>query len=260
MSPGGTYEDNMGRFRHESDERIDHLLSGTAPADEPVGEHLTRFVEDVRSGFVTAAPAELERMHLAAIVKEAQGLTSAPADVTSGPRSRTRRKSMLSTLFASLGVKVAAAATAAVVTAGGAAAATGALPDPVQQAVANAAEKVGVSLPNPEDEKAEASEDDKRVDDDVRTVLDDDSLTGRDKGGAVSDAADDNRQDGDRPGTSGVSPTVPSGDPTDQGENPPSGNPGYGVTPPAGDEDGEGDGSEENPTDYDADSHPTGRP
>ena len=96
-------------------------------------------------------------------------------------------------------------------------------------------------------------------------MLEDESLSGRDVGDAVSDAADANRRD-DGAGApagnpAGADPTVPSGDPTDRGQNPPSGNPGYGQTPPSGDPAGDDEEPPSgNPTGYGQDNHPSGRP
>lgn len=62
---------------------------------------------------------------------------------------------MLSGLLGSIAGKVAIGVSAVTVTTGGLAAA-GALPDPVQSAVADAADKVGVSLPDPDKTDGEA--------------------------------------------------------------------------------------------------------
>src|SRR2546428_6726980 len=60
-----------------------------------------------------------------------------------------RRRTVLSSLFASLSAKIAGVAIAATAAAGGLAAA-GALPTPAQQAVSRAASTIGVNVPTPQ--------------------------------------------------------------------------------------------------------------
>jgi hypothetical protein len=192
----GDYADEMESIRIISDREVEALLAGHPSVDGALDE-LGAFLRSVRTTFVQQPSPELERAHLAAMAEAFQMV-------------EPRRKKMLSTVLASVWMKVAAAVASAVVATGGLAAAN-ALPGPAQDAVASVADHVGINLPSSDDqgeasdaqdnEGDSASEDHgKSVSTDVHAVLDDDSLEGRAKGDAVSDAASQNRQDGDAPG------------------------------------------------------------
>jgi len=254
MSDPGDYGSEMGNLNELSDRDIDGLFAGRTPrADEDLTE-LTTLIEGVRVTCIQSLDPEMEQRHLSAIVKAAH-LTSTGARTTGAPAPNrsARRKSMLGALLAPLWAKIAVAALSAVAATSGLAAAN-VLPAPAQEAVANVAERLfGIDLPSEDDvatgdtesegtgAEVAANDNGKPVNDDVKAVLEDDSLQGRDKGEAVADAADQNRQDGDKNPT-GFGPDNHPSAPTD-GEG--------------GEED---QGSSNNPTGYGSDNHPTGRP
>jgi hypothetical protein len=186
-------------------------------------------IEGVKLATVRPIDTLVEQRHVAAMIEAAR---STPPIA---PRPRTSR--------VPLWTKIAAATVAAVAATGGLAAADQ-LPQPAQDAVASVAERVGMNLPHSPDDVAvtedEPTEGDttesKRVNSDVQTVLEGGTLEGRDKGAAVSDAADQNRQDGNTPAAEHRQ------DPDD---------------PPAAPAE---KGTSKNPTGYGPDNHPTGPP
>jgi len=147
-----------------SDADLDRLLAGKAPAGGPARgparqedvEGLQGFFRDLKSRYAEEVSPAVEEAHLARIVNAARLHTDQmrPAPQSSGDagqsrRPQWRRKIVLSSLFGSLTAKLLAAGALAATAATGGLAATGALPSPVQQAVAGAAGDVGVTLPNP---------------------------------------------------------------------------------------------------------------
>ena len=147
-----------------SDADLDRLLAGGAPAGGPVRgparredvEGLQGFFQDLKGRYVEDPSPAVEEAHLARIVNAARLHTDQmrPALKPSGDagqsrRPQWRRKIVLSSLFGSLTAKLVAAGALAATAATGGLAAAGALPSPVQQAVAGAAGDVGVNLPNP---------------------------------------------------------------------------------------------------------------
>ncbi|MGH2687804.1 MAG: hypothetical protein ACRDKW_03215 [Actinomycetota bacterium] len=151
----------MGHFSEPSDEDLDRLLSGLAPAGDGFDE-LAALVRDVQSACSVTLDGAAEDRHVMPIVAAAQLIE--PED-TVAPRSRRRtsglpawrRRTVFGSLFASLTAKIAGVAVASTVAAGGFAA-TGTLPDPAQTAVANVVEKVGITIPNPEKAEEKAAE------------------------------------------------------------------------------------------------------
>ncbi len=233
MSAPDGYEDEMSRF-WSSEEDIERILAGRVPEDREDLHALALFAQELKEEFVQEASPRVEAAHMAAMAAAASSLAEETAGVpTSGdetPLPDPRRKTVLRSLFGSAPRKIATIALVAVASTSSLAAA-GALPDPAQEAVAEFAQNFGVSLPSPADEESsENAPDVGPVNEDVQEVLDDDSLEGREKGEAVSDAADQNRQDdganptdnGQPEGTSSGEPDeVPSGEP----EETPSGQP-----------------------------------
>jgi hypothetical protein len=144
-----------------SDQEIDRLLAGTAPAGgAAVDPVLARFVREAGAAYHAPLPQEAAHRFLAAAI-EASRLTIDKGDPAARPASKAhgpgrqasglpnwRRRTVFSTLFASLTAKIAGVAVAAVAATGGLAAA-GALPSPAQQAVASAASTIGIHLPSP---------------------------------------------------------------------------------------------------------------
>ncbi|MGH2758611.1 MAG: hypothetical protein ACRDKJ_03500 [Actinomycetota bacterium] len=232
MTVPGDYPGEMDRLRTLDDNDIDALLAGRASADDPDLDRLAKLIDGVKLATVQPIDAAVEQRHVAAIVDAAHAASDAsPARVRRVP----------------LWTKI-AAATVAAVAATGSLAAADQLPQPAQDAVASVAERVGMNLPSSEDEDVAVTEDErsgekegddtesKRVNEDVRTELEDDSLEGRDKGAAVSDAADENRRDGNTPAAENRQ---------DEADNPPG----------AGER-----GTSHNPNGYGAEDHPTGPP
>lgn len=259
MSSWDGYTDEMGHLPYPSDEDLERLLSGLAPADDGLDD-LASLVRDVRSAYEAPAVRAVEDRHVLPIVAAAQLATDKgdpavrPASKAHGSAGQTsglpkwRRRTVLSSLFASLGTKVAGVAFAATAAAGGVAA-TGNLPDAAQTAVANAVEHVGIHIPNPGGASADHRQDaehrqdegkpedagqpehaGKSVSDAVKEAIEN-STPGEDRGAVVSDAADQNRQDGEH--TQGqptdipsVSPAVPDSNPNGYGpDNHPTGKP-----------------------------------
>jgi hypothetical protein len=217
----------MERKPEFSPDQVEAILGGRST---PGAEDLSAFFRAAKAVAAEKPDAGLERRHLAAI---AEATTLPPL---AAPRTRKARMILGTKWF-----KVIAGAIAAVLSMGGLAAAQ-ALPGPMQDVISAAANTVGIPLPDSDDDDADDAADHekkakdgmdhdgdgvaddngnhkgqnkpddgttddtpgKSVSDDVHTVLDDDSLEGRDKGDAVSDAASQNRQDDER-GHSGPS-------------------------------------------------------
>lgn len=283
--------DEMGHVTDPSDEDLERLLSGMAPAGDGLDD-LATVVRDVRTAFMVVPNQALEdRVAVARLTIDKGDPAVRPASNAHGPARQVsglpkwrRRRPVLASLFASLGMKITTGVAVAATAATGGLAATGNLPDAAQSAVANVVEKIGVHIPDPADEKrqdsdhrqdGEVGEDagkpedagqpedaGKSVSDDVRDAVNGEYESGRDKGEAVSDAASQNRQDGGVvqgkpetlpiPESAPVAPTVPGGNPTDYGQDSqPTGNPTeYGPgTQPTG-----------NPTEYGPGTEPGGNP
>jgi len=142
-----------------SDSDLDRILAGKAPSGgDSLDKELAGFARDVQAVFMAPASPELERTHVAAAMEVARLTSTAnppakPARRASRPVA-WRRRTVFSSLFATLSAKIAGVAIAATAAAGGLAAA-GALPAPVQSAVASAASNVGLNLPNPNADKGQ---------------------------------------------------------------------------------------------------------
>jgi hypothetical protein len=87
----------------------------------------------------------------------ARATTAAVASAGTTVRRKRRRRLTLAGLTSGLTAKMLLGAVALAAVGGGAAAATGNLPDPIQSAVAHAAEQVGIDLPDPDDATAPAA-------------------------------------------------------------------------------------------------------
>lgn len=203
--------------RTSGDPLLDELTGDGAASHPELGALLRRAA--------ATRPAEPPADLLAAMAGEARSAAA-------GAAVRRHRPMLARTL----GAKVAALAAVVTVGATGAAAANGALPDPAQDAIASAAERIGVDLPRSDDPAetdggADVRSDDTgtRLDDDpagsaddhgetVSTVARSGDETGRDHGESVSDAA----RDADGPGT----PEGGSGEPAT--EEPPVTAPNHG--------------------------------
>lgn len=137
--------------REERDEAFERLLDDDAQAQPGA---LAEFVDGTREAFVGLPSEERSQQHLTAIVEAARSeAASAPL---SAPAKR-RSKRMISVILGTVAGKVAAAALGLGV-ATAAMASTNTLPAPAQDAVANAAQTVGVNLPGGNDEVAAEDE------------------------------------------------------------------------------------------------------
>lgn len=134
------------------DRLVDRLLAGDDNVQDP---QLAAFVRDVRAVYTTPPDVATEARHVAAMVETAHLLTdkgdpvARPASKAHGPDSQasglpTRRR-IVQGQFQRLSVRF-AVGLVALVGATSALAVTGALPDPLQRALADAASTVGVSL------------------------------------------------------------------------------------------------------------------
>ncbi len=196
----------------ERPDEIDALLAGRGTVG---GDSLIELVRAAKAAGTQPVDEATQQRHLAVIVEESK-LTTANQP---GFAPRSRRDKMRK-IFRPAWVKALAIVGVALSATTGLASA-GVMPDPAQDALSKVAEKVGVAIPASDNagKKADAPEDDageegeegtegedgddagtegeengKSVADDVHAVLEDDSLEGREKGDAVSDAASQNRQ------------------------------------------------------------------
>ena len=150
------------------DEGFERLLRGETPGT-PEEAQLGAVVEDVRAAF-PAQPLLAEEAHLAGIVETAQ-LLADKGDPATRPASKAvgrgghvsglpkrRRIVVRVPEFRSLAAKIVAGLVVLMSMFGGLAVA-GALPGGVQDAVANAADGIGVNLPGGDDDEASVTGD-----------------------------------------------------------------------------------------------------
>ena len=139
-----------------SDADLDRLLAGKAPLGGVDGTGLADFVRDLKAQYLVEPPPAVREAHIAQMLSAArlhndhrQPLVTPARTAGRSARQGWRRYAVLSSLFGSMTAKILAGVVAASAATGGLAAA-GALPGPVQNAVASAAGSVGVNLPNPQ--------------------------------------------------------------------------------------------------------------
>jgi hypothetical protein len=218
LSGGGAYKDEMGYLSRLSDQELDRLLAGKEPPEgEDFGE-LAAFVSDAAAVLHETPDEATAARHLAAIVAAAQlqleheSSAPRPSVNPSGLNRkalyfRGRRKLMSSSPPSSFAGKIALVAVIVLAAFGGSAYA-GVLPDPVQGAVADVADTVGVSLPG-----AENDSDDGAVEDvDNGAVGDSDFGTVGDTNGGDEGADEGDQGDNDQGDQGSV-------DEDDQGDN-----------------------------------------
>lgn len=170
MTADGADSPEMRDHPSPSDQDLDRLLAGKlAEGADPLDRELAGFAQDVRAVFCVPPGPEVERRHLAAALAASRLTTDngdpavRPASNAAGPWWRTaprasglpewRRRTVFSSLFASLTAKILTVALAAAAATGGLAAA-GSLPAPAQQAAADVASTIGITLPSPHHEAA----------------------------------------------------------------------------------------------------------
>ena len=168
MSDMNAYESDMGWLSKLSDDEIDQVISGDYAGDDPSLADLAAFARDAKSTFASA-PGDATRVaHVTAMAEAAADLdvapVSAPKPAASSPFRRV--KLVITSLFASLIAKVALVGVALAATTGGLAA-TGSLPEPAQEALARAGERVGFELPAGDDADEEEGEDEAGVPDEL---------------------------------------------------------------------------------------------
>ena len=185
MSDFDAYRDDMERISRLSDQEIDRLLAGKAPAGDADLEELAAFVQDVETLFKESPTEETAARQLAAIA-EAAHLLPVPADrERSGhPRFRVRSKPMRAKL-------VVASAGLLLVMAFGGAAYAGALPGSVQGTVADLVGSVGVTLPGEDADDGDGDD----FDGDVNNVDEGDKEDFDDGPGAVDESPVDDIDD-----------------------------------------------------------------
>jgi hypothetical protein len=148
VSDFDAYSSDMGWLKKLRDEELDQVLAGSYDGEDPALDDLAVFARDAQAA-LSGVPAEATRQaHLAAMTEVAEKLEGAPVAAGTpavGPSRIRRWKLVLTQRLATLTAKVAVTGVALAATGGLAAA--GALPDPAQNALANAAEKVGFELP-----------------------------------------------------------------------------------------------------------------
>jgi hypothetical protein len=161
MSDLDAYEDEMGRFSRLNDRELDRLLAGQGPVEDGDFVELATFFRELNVVFQEAPDGPTEIQHLTAIMDAVLLLPGADAP----PVASTVERLFLRSRGAWSGRTSRAARVAfAVVLALGAfcgVAYAGALPGPVQGAVADVARNVGVSLPGAHNNKDDRAQNDK---------------------------------------------------------------------------------------------------
>jgi hypothetical protein len=166
MSGSGAYEDEVHSLRHISDEDADRLLRGDLPAGDRALDELAAFVQDVGVAYSAPPTEPVQARHLDAMRRAARpraagwNPSAEPAEAGSapgrdGPGLPERARRILAGLIPRPRLAGAAAALA-VCLAFSTLTALGRLPEPVQAAVAGAARAVGVSVPDPYEERRPA--------------------------------------------------------------------------------------------------------
>jgi hypothetical protein len=161
LSDLDAYGDEMGRFSRLNDRELDRLLAGHAPAEDGVLDELADFVRELNVVFQEAPDGATETRHLTAIMDAVRLLPAAgaPALTSTVERPLSSRRVAWSG-WRSRAARVAFAGVLALSAFCGVAYA-GALPGPVQGAVADVARNVGVSLPGAHNDKNDGAQNDK---------------------------------------------------------------------------------------------------
>ena len=152
MSDTGAYQSDMAWLSTISEAEIERVLAGEYAGEDPSLRALASYARDAKAT-LPAAPDEGTRVaHLASIAQATAGLdTQLAAGSPPAPsRPLNRAKLVLTSLAATLLGKIALVGVALAATTGGLAA-TGSLPDPAQDALNRAGERVGFDLPAGDD-------------------------------------------------------------------------------------------------------------
>lgn len=120
------------------------------PFVDPQDDRLAAFFDEARAALVETPSPAVERRHLSAMVEA--------FEASDASRTHPRRNTFMSRIFAIGAAKALAVGVVALLATGSALAATGALPDPAQDAVANTVDDVGLDIPGGDDEENEGAE------------------------------------------------------------------------------------------------------
>lgn len=208
MSADDVSPDEMGTNRHDEGDELERLLEGSANAREQHAE-LWTFVSDVQA--MPAASPVAEDLHLAVMMSESSRLLAdkgdpvvRPVSKAHGPASQVSGLPMRrSTPMVKLLLAKVMAPLVAVFTLMGGLAYAQALPDPLQNVVADAGGVVGLDLPDSDDGDVEDSDDgaaedaDDGIEDDSGTKDEIDVDEDVDDDGAADDATEDAQGDAD---------------------------------------------------------------
>jgi len=204
LSDLGAYENEMDTNAKLSERELDLLLSGKGPSDYASLDELAAFFSEA-ADVLQEAPSEATSVrHLSAIAAAADAEFSQPSVGPSranreAPSSRPRSKLVFRNPFSSVARKLALASVLVLAAFGGTAYA-GALPNPVQGAVSDAAETLGVSLPDGDSDEGVANNVDEGAVNDVvgGTVGDTSGDEGIADDGAANDVNDDDQGEDDQ--------------------------------------------------------------
>ena len=201
MSDFGAYEGEMDNIARLSDRELDLLLEGKAPADDGSVDDVTAFVEEA-AVFLQETPDEATAArHLAAIAAVAHEELSEPSVSPSradrkAPSFRIRSKPVFRNPLSGLAGKMALVAVVVLAVFGGTAYAGG-LPHPLQGAVADVADSLGLSLPGADDDSddgAVGDVDEGALDDADDGTVDDQGDDYPDHEGTIEDDQGDDEQ------------------------------------------------------------------
>ena len=154
----GVYQVEMKPFGKISEQELDQLFSGKAPAVSSGLNDVCLLVRNIQSSYLSDIEPDIETTHLAALMQvvnltEKGDLAVRPASKVSGPDRQAsglpkrRRRFMLESIFATLSAKIAAGGIAIALASTGGLAATGNLPDQMQTGVAKAVANIGIHIP-----------------------------------------------------------------------------------------------------------------
>lgn len=211
------YQGEMKSFGKLSEQELDRLFSGKAPAENSGLDDISALARKVQSAFTGGIDPAVESTHLAALMQrvnltEKGDLAAMPASKVTGPGlqasglPKLRRRFMLESLFATLAAKIAAGGLA-VVMAAVPVAATGNFPDQMQTGISQAVEKVGIHIPAGESDEADEAADDSQNALDEAAEEATDAVSDGD--GAAGDA--EGAADGDTEGNEGNEPNENAG-------------------------------------------------
>jgi hypothetical protein len=187
LSDFDAYGDEMGRFSRLNDRELDRLLGGQGPAEDGDLDDLAAFVRELNVAFQEGPDGPTETRHLTAIM---DSVRLQPTADTPPPMPRR-------TVWSGGTARVAFAGVLALGAFCGVAYA-GALPGPVQGAVADVARNVGVSLPGAHNNKDDGAQNDNHdnVQTNAPTATQTDTNPGAETNGQGSQTKDQSQDGG----------------------------------------------------------------